>query len=43
MVALQSAGKTTRTIAAELTAAGVLTRYGKPWNAGTIAKILARQ
>ena len=30
-------------IAAELNAAGAFTRYGKPWNTGTLARILQRQ
>ncbi len=36
-------GDTTREIAKALDAAGLRTRYKKPWDAGTIAKILRRE
>lgn len=36
-------GGSTRGIARDLNAAGIASRYGKPWNPATIAKILARQ
>ncbi len=43
MLVLRSAGTKTRAIAASLNAEGLLSRYGKPWHAATVAKILRRE
>ena len=42
ILALQSTGHSTRAIANFLNTAGDATRMGKPWQPGTVAKILAR-
>ncbi len=43
MIALAGGGERTRAIAATLNGEGLLARSGKPWNHGSVAKILSRQ
>lgn len=42
MIMLKRLGKRAEEIAVELNATGVLTRYGKSWNSGTVYRILKR-
>ncbi len=43
LIALSHSGLTCKLIASQLDSEGIPTRMGKPWKAGAVAKILARQ